>query len=184
MRGEASARRASIDPVADDSAPERRAGVGADLVGASRHGTKLDQSGPVANRDAAASALLLQGHVCQGPSASRLRRWSPSRGACRSPLRPRQARRRSPPDNIFRPSGFERRLKPRPRLGVRASSRQPLVSVSSRCIGVGSRLNPHRNSPSRAAKNGRRGAGCRPATGRLVDDDRLGVDEEGAVGRA
>ncbi len=154
----------AIDSVADDSAPEGIAGVGTDLVGASRQGTKLDQSGPAANRDPPPvrcrfKAMFVSNHPPAGFGAGTLAERHVDHS-----LRPRKLGTDHRQIIFLDRAAFESTLEAARALAVRASSRQPLVSVSRRCIGRRRALESARElAQPRRRWNRRRGAACRPA---------------------
>src|SRR3954452_21423032 len=64
--------RNSVNAIAEDPAPERFARVDADLVRASRHGAKLDQSGAIADSNAPPVRCRLQAMIVFDHPPSRL----------------------------------------------------------------------------------------------------------------
>ena len=143
----------AVNPVADDAAAERLARVDADLV---RAAGQRDETRPewTPSRTASRRQCVVASRPCS------IRDHPPARLGARDlgerhvdhALLLGDLARRPPRDNISRPRRVSNACWNAARaLAVRANSRQPLVSVSSRCIGVGGRWKPQRARPIRDA---------------------------------
>ena len=171
----------AVDRIARSGTPMPGGGVDADLVGAAGLRAELDQRPP------ARSASLRQWVIAGLPFLRRRSSASPSGRllilVSASSIVPSSAR--ASPASIAE-IALARPRAPRTRaakrfsaLGLRASSRQPEVSVSSRWTGTGGRWKPSRRSSRWIVQRG--AAGARPVHRQpagLVDHQRLAVFEQ------